>query len=113
MTVDKMLLSLGSVGTGWSHRPGDSGHFQVPRQRLEMMRGRGGAGVWGALRASPKGPTLLSLILVLILFISLSRHYVPVKQSSNGTKGYSGKFCSSASQVSQYPSLKEHAAVSL
>lgn len=104
----------GFISTGrWSHRPGDSGHFQVPREKLEMMRR---AGVWVALRGTPfptKGPTLLIMILAPILFISLSRHYVPMRQNSNGTKGYSGEFRSSAGHVSQHPSLKENAATSL
>lgn len=109
-----MLPSLGSSAQGGgSHRPGDSGHFQVPREKLEMMRR---AGVWVALRGTPfptKGPTILIMTLAPISFISLSRHYVPMKQSSNGTKGYSGEFRSSAGHVSQHPSLKENAATGL
>lgn len=88
MTVTN-ASSAGSIGTGrWSHRPADSGHFQVPQEKLEIMRR---AGVWVALRGTPfptKGPTLLIMILAPILFISLSRHYVPMKQSSNGTKEF-------------------------
>lgn len=49
---------------------GTQGHFQVR------------AGVQRALRGTPpptKGPTLFILILVLISFVSSSRHYVPMK----------------------------------
>lgn len=77
-----------------------------------MTKGRQGAGVWEALRdtLSPtKGPTLLILILILIVFISLSRCYVPIKQSSSGTKGSSVKFHSLLCPrgLSQHPSLEE------
>lgn len=70
---------------------------------------RGSRVCLGALR----GPTPFIWILVLILFISLSRHYVSMKQSSNGTKGYSGRFRSSASQLPRHPSPRENAATSL
>lgn len=77
-----------------------------------MTKGRQGAGVWEALRdtLSPtKGPALLILILILIVFISLSRCYVPIKQSSSGTKGSSVKFHSLLCPrgLSQHPSLEE------
>lgn len=64
------------------------------------------AGVWGSPEGSSishKGSHILFLFF-LILLIFLSRYYVPMKQNSNSTKGYSGKFlsllCSRASQLS-------------
>ena len=63
MTVGKTLPSLGAIGTGgWPPGLVTPERFQVPQERLEIIRGSRKPGVWGALRGAPgptKGPTHL------------------------------------------------------